>query len=652
MKNREFAETKTDSRLTQPVVVFSGINYSCLHAAVKHAVDSSLTKWIFIGRDAMLIDRVSAILNQRIERIDLAEKIAAAQKQYRDDYVSFIDDVESSTGDLLWWSGSLSWKNPWASAFLLRFSQLMILLGVIKDRLANGHGLVVVFEEPLMQRVAINNIKRVMPAVAVINIREFAASTRAAFALIAAGLFTRIQLLFFFIKKKIEYRRVVDKIVANDTVELSQKNSCICPTFIDHRSFRDGRYFDAFLGSLLETEIFRNYSITVVPVLILAQPEQLDQFISWINARGFRVVIPLDTLTFPGLFLRLLRSVFQISWSLVSRNLCGVDVSSLVLWERAEDWRSGSRFQAGLMDCVCQRFGRDVAGKQLLLYPFENQAWERIFLYYMRKYSDVYAIGIQNAPCPSLSTRFFLSKTAVKICPLPDALIANGDISYETFKPLYQSRVTVEKSSLLRAISVTIQRKKTSKTTVAGASSSPLEIVVVCSIGVYEARELMYRAVKALGNMAEYNVQIAVHPLINMAELFSAGFMEFPPNVTFANKPMDTLLVQADVVLFDSSTVGLQALAIGLPAVFIGHECALNIDPTEYDDVVIHRAYTLDQIREIIKKICATPNLQYIAADTGKKIAGKYFGTNALPTAIDVVGSLMKQLKAVRPVPE
>lgn len=652
MKNRKFSVSETSSRVTQSVVVFSGISSSCLSAAAKHVTDASLTKWIFIGRDALLIDRVSAILNQRIERIDLAGRIAATQKQYRDEYVSFIDDVESSTGDPLWWSGSLSWKNPWASAFLLRFSQLMILLEVIKDCKANGHGLVVVFEEPLMQRAANNNIKRVLPAIAVINIRKFAAVTKAAFVLIAVGLFARIRLFLFYSKKKIEYRRIVNKIVANATVDLSQKNRCIYPTFIDCRSFRNGQYFDAFLGSLLETEIFRNYSITVVPVLISAQQEQLDQFVSWINSRGFRAVIPLDTISFPGLLTRLLRSVFQISWSVASRDLGGVDVASLVLWERAEDWRSVSWFQSGLLDCVCQRLWRDTAGKHLLLYPFENQAWERIFLYYMRRCADVYAIGIQNAPCPSLSTRFFLSNTAVKICPLPDVLITNGDISYEILKPLYQSRVAVEKSSLLRSISVTIQRKTSAKTTAVGAPCLSLEILVVCSIGVYEARELMYRAVKALGNTAKYNVLIAVHPLINRSELFGAGFMEFPPNVAFADKPMDTLLAQADVVLFDSSTVGLQALAIGLPAVFIGHECALNIDPTEYDDAVTRRAYTPDQIREIVKSICTIPKLPDIAADTGKKIAGKYFGTNALPTAIDIVGTLVKQIKADAPVPE
>lgn len=79
--------------------------------------------------------------------------------------------------------------------------------------------------------------------------------------------------------------------------------------------------------------------------------------------------------------------------------------------------------------CVAQTISQDVSVKAIV-YPTDNQRWERLLLHFLKNNSRVKSFGLKNAPCPLLSTRFYFSKILVDHLPLPDAILVNGEISY------------------------------------------------------------------------------------------------------------------------------------------------------------------------------------------------------------------------------
>jgi hypothetical protein len=414
----------------------------------------------------------------------------------------------------------------------------------------------------------------------------------------------------------------------------------LCPIFVDRRSFRTGVFRDVFFDNLLESDILKRYEIVIIPVLISATKEQVGMLASWAEEKGFHLMFPVCMVSTVTFVVDVIRSLFHFSYGVSAKEIAGIDVSSLVLWERADDWRLGSWVQVYQIQRVCRLLGNHHTGRRLVIYPFENQFWERVFLYTLRRYANIYAIGIQNAPCPSLSTRFFISRRPSMQYPLPDFLIVNGDISEMMLRPVYGARIDVRKSLLLRPITTYVKRHTDGDKN--GVLSMRKRVLVVCSVGIYDAREMIARVLAAFSDSTSYCFDIAVHPLMDPAVLCVRGFPVLPRHIAFAKESMDVLLARADIVLFDSSTVGLQALSMGIPAVFVGHECAVNVDPTEFDESVTFRAYSCAQLRDICDGIARNPRAVDIE-ERGKKLATRYFGTPSLPTVIDILPPLIRE---------
>lgn len=210
------------------------------------------------------------------------------------------------------------------------------------------------------------------------------------------------------------------------------------------------------------------------------------------------------------------------------------------------------------------------------LYPYENKAWEKMFLLGVREVSPrTKCVGYQHTSVTPSHTNFMLAEKEQGVVPLPDRVVTMGTFTRDWL--IREGRHAPDRLAVGCALR---QARSGAEAPRRRRLRQPHRLLVTLATNLEE----YVRVLLLLRGAAAERWEIAIrpHPTISLPEAslrLPGESVGFPHRVSKGSLADD--LAWADAVLYASSTVGLEAVGAGVPAVFMDLGDILSTDPMD-----------------------------------------------------------------------
>ncbi|MFA6091814.1 MAG: hypothetical protein WCU88_02275 [Elusimicrobiota bacterium] len=232
-----------------------------------------------------------------------------------------------------------------------------------------------------------------------------------------------------------------------------------------------------------------------------------------------------------------------------------------------------------------------------LLFPFENRAWERMLMASFRENApQAPLIGYQHATITPFHLNFMLGEQGQELLPLPNRIVTMGEVTLERMAE--QGFFPRERLALGCAL-----RQSPAKIRETRAPGSRLRVLSALASSQEEYRTTL-RLLKDAFPGQTHQLVLRPHPVIPLAPALKAAPLPFEYEID-SGSPLNEALGAADVVLFASSTLGLEAVRRGIPAVFLRVGRFLNTDPMSGFTELKWSARTPRELRSVLEEIAA-----------------------------------------------
>jgi len=350
-------------------------------------------------------------------------------------------------------------------------------------------------------------------------------------------------------------------------------NHFLIATHTHYRSFlADKTYQDAYFGPLVDDLADSRQS-----AVILGLPyEQPFQQLREIKRLDYSIpVVPIDScLTLATLLVCSYRAMLAF-WRAAKPKqpvlFDRLDVSYLVNQAINETIHSGDLFVNLKM-----YYGSRWLAKRIkigrCLYPYENRAWEKMLLLGLAEGSqETRTVGYQHTSITPHHANFFFAEEEAAITPLPNAIVTCGDVTRDWIASEANfSQGSVSSGCALRQL---LPNEPKINDQPKPAFRGPIRnLLVALATGDEEYVGAPPFLENALGLNSRFQVRMRPHPNLSLA-------LTARPFFTISNGPLADDLEWADAVIFASSTVSMEAIALGIPVIHLDLGNFLNTDP-------------------------------------------------------------------------
>ena len=235
---------------------------------------------------------------------------------------------------------------------------------------------------------------------------------------------------------------------------------------------------------------------------------------------------------------------------------------------------------------VARNLGQAGAAFERVVLPWEGHAWETALTDGVHRHlPGTEVVGYDNVNFSTLALSLYPGFGELGVRPLPDRLVTNGS----TFSSVLQrqgfpaERIRVG-CALRHAYLHEIEQRPTADGFVLAAGT----------IDAAQTIELVELAREAFGR----DLVVKLHPACNAAAVRSAvvGPMRYE------DRPIGELLGEARAMLYSYSVVAYEALAAGVPPVFVPSETYLDLDQLEPFPHLRQVARTPEELREAVAR--------------------------------------------------
>lgn len=249
---------------------------------------------------------------------------------------------------------------------------------------------------------------------------------------------------------------------------------------------------------------------------------------------------------------------------------------------------------------LAEELSRAGVEPELILHTFEGHAWEQVLAGAVRTHlPQTRVVGFDNLNL----TRFSLSRcpaaAELGIRPLPDRIVTNGPTARDEL-------VAGGIPERLVVAGCGIRHGRLRKAGQAPPpQTGPATVLVATDASFDRAVELVGKAVEAFGSDEDWRLVVKCHPLLDRRAV-----EEFVARATgargfYVDRPMPELLPAAAVLLYTYSSVCFEALAAGVPTVFVQAETDIDLDQLEPFPELRWTARTPAELRDAARKAVA-----------------------------------------------
>ena len=337
---------------------------------------------------------------------------------------------------------------------------------------------------------------------------------------------------------------------------------------------------------------------------------------------GIPIVLPESTITFSNLISCALQSILLFVRPLRPIGpfeIDGLDVRRLTNHAVKRESRSGELFW-NLKVYFAARGLSQTLQISRCLYPYENRSWEKMLLMGIRSISpETQLVGYQHSSITLSHTNFFLSSEETEITPLPDEILTTGSITQQWLvnNGNYPNGIIQKACALRQGQPLELNRVR--------SSSGITNILVALATSENEYVDVLKFLEKAFLDTYDYDVRIRPHPNISIDSALKS--LSFSNHDFYSISPgsLTDDLYWADVVLYSSSTVGLESVSLGIPAVYLDLSDIFDTDPLFGWDEFKWSVNEPKELIDTLKSIASIPEAGFTLLQTkGKEYAIAY----------------------------
>lgn len=395
--------------------------------------------------------------------------------------------------------------------------------------------------------------------------------------------------------------------------ESSPKNDKILIASLFYDScFNNGIYLDPFFGNLHKIIRQNGKSVTYIAGPLGNYRESAKKVR---DRSDVSIIIPYSIIRWAEL-ISLGLKVFIRRVRLPRTTFCGCDFSRLIMWnarrfEHFFNFDSEICYTAMTNLCKNEHFER-------LIQLYEGNAFERGCIQAFRKASSGLIVGYSHAVVYPLNLKIRLTDNERWRKPEPDIFVTTGPETKRLMANIgNREPFNIHSGCSLRNIPV-LDDTKTSM----GIRSD----ILVALDGVWSTAIVLNWFLENVKILNEYNFIIRSHPNIPVGKLIEQCLYNILENFSFSTGDLKTDFENCFCVIYRQTSVGLQALMNGIPAIHLNIDAPLSCDPIEKLRNGKWVAREIDQLLsaiEEIKLLSEESSLQ--AMNAAREYASKYF---------------------------
>ena len=519
--------------------------------------------WMYLGRDFRMSMHLDQVLGPSMERYHFGNRLQEIARTSRQEYIDLIGGLSRTRDGQAWWLTSVSEKNPFITSVFL-YACYIRLCREYMD-VFPGDVLIICESGSLLDALVLNlrDIPRTRIHLLYPGWRRATDAIR--------GQVSKIGARSWFLLR-FSGRILLARIFAVMRRHSRQgpggpSSRVLIHSWADARAFQDpGSYTDAYFGKLGKILSGKGnavgYVVSVLPTI------SYQRAVSGLSRYPEDIYLFEEFIGVPDLLSALTLHREPCEGSFPEAVMAGIDLSSVIEAELRSDRRTTRAEQSFLAYRAALRIPR-VLPVSTFIYTFENHIWEKMFCAGFRRASPrTFLTGYAHSIVSPMYLSYSLSRAERETAPLPDRIAVNGSHAREN---LIASGFPEELVVVTGAFRYSdIERSNPPKGNGPGRT-----VLVPLTAGIDESLELAMKAVLALGEIPGIRLVLKPHPSISRETLLSL-LPRLPPAVEINSDPVERLLDQADLVLFTSTTVAVEALGRGIPLIHVRSDLAID----------------------------------------------------------------------------
>lgn len=567
--------------------------------------------------------RICDYLGQRpgAKEIPKGQLLRERSEQFRQQYVEFISRLNSLNRCRQWWAMRFTNKNPLSTPLCRNTAYFLLIVELLRS---GSQPLLVVTDSADL--VAQTKALSKGEGLKVVNLVKVPRPWRRLLKLHTPAGIIRASLRTFLLWLLSRRHKP-----ARNTGE----PHLVIATLTHPRSFPlPHGYRDAYFGSLLEHVSASGAKALVLGSAVERPFRQLEKF----NTMNYSLpVVPLEAcLTFKNY---LACTLLSLATSVRAAKpggpmeINGVDVGCLVRRAVAEARHSGDLF-LNLRVYYCANWLARNVWIERCIYPFENRSWEKMLLLGVGAASPrTRMVGYQHASLTMSHTNFMLGPEEAHFTPLPAAILTTGRRVTDWLETEGKFPPGIVKTACALRQSQPVHRSE--KRTREGNT----RILVALATSMEEYVKTLSFLEQALGGVVGCQLRIRPHPEFPLEPALAIAPLNGTDWFSQSTGPLADDLAWADVILYASSTVGLEAVSMGIPAVHLDLGGFLDTDPMSGWNELRWSAKEPWELAGIIESINELPQAEFRARQDK---ARKYVSTYLTPVADDALRAFLE----------
>lgn len=302
--------------------------------------------------------------------------------------------------------------------------------------------------------------------------------------------------------------------------------------------------------------------------------------------------------------------------------LDGLDLGPVLRAALRRDVACGAYFRNLLVYRAMRRLGARLR-PEVFLYPYENKSLEKLALVGLREsHPGCRTIGYQHTSVTPRHTTLLFAPGEAARTPLPDRIVTAGAVTrrYLEAHGNYPPGLLVEGCALRQRQRAPLARRPR-------GHDRGSRVLLALSSSVAELRAACRLLAAAARRATHWELGIRPHPEFPLS-LLTADLraMLAGQGRDLSGTPLDENLAWADVVLYASSTVAIEALMAGRPVVYLDLGEPLEVDPILEPVPLRWHARSAEELVAAVEAIGALDEAEFAdRAAAARRFAQEYF---------------------------
>ena len=573
--------------------------------------------WVYFGKSYLSRIKLQKKLNDNFSELDISRLLEEVANEIRSEHVKWIDGINQKYGsELEWWFGNISSRNIYSSD-LFQYCCYLVLLERLWENQAKKPSLIVV-ESPGLALAIHDWARKKMIRTSITG--RYNIFTKK---IIKFGKFGMRWLDFIITTVMRKTASVVLK--KNDMINKSQNcDMVMINTFVHDSSISNAGIFSDRYFPHLHEYLEKNNKIVLIHPVFHGFRYNFFPIFQRISRSTTKFLIQENYLTLRDYIRAWLYPIQLLKQKIVAPEFHEFDLTEII----CEDQR-GVDVQNVLQAILTFRFIQILRMNNLKLHSFidwyENQALDRAIIAGVRDaFPEIKIIGAQIFLHFPNFLRSSPSLSEVKAGVVPDILLTTSRYQCELART-YAPDLHCTPGAALRYAHVFNEEKHSAGVIV----SQQKFVLVLTSFNHDETIELLQTIQEIIKGLEEdVNIYVQFHPDIRIDKIIKRlPEIQMDNRFKIVQGSLADRIQEASVVVSKGSGSIVEAIAKGTPAIFVGNQNKLNINPLAgISTPLFTECYSNDEVRAALFKYLNLSDIERnVYSNLGKSIRNIYF---------------------------